>query len=159
MTQAHPCVYKGKLRRTKGKGLPRATGPARAELGQSHTPGHLLRVNSPLLPYSLGWGGSFLLPFPCGVVTGDLPLPGCSVSLDQVGQGKEGKGHPGTATASPRAHSASLVTAPTWMRSMQCWGDSADTHWISGLSPCWLKATAMSPHFWISGVDSTHQCR
>lgn len=162
-TQVRRCCAQGETEAQKGEGLTRAPERARAELGQSHTPGHRLRVSSPLCP--VPWGGvtgprgSFLLPFPCAVVTGDLPLLGCSVPLDQVGQGKEGNGHPGTATYSHRAQPVPVVTAPTWMRSMQCWGDSADTHWISGRSPCRLKAAAMSPHFWISGADSTHQCR
>lgn len=77
-------------------------------------------------------------------------------SLDQMPfssqLGWETRTIPRTAAASSRAHF-------TWICSMQCSGDSADTHWISGLSLCRLKATAISPHFWISGVDSTHQRR
>lgn len=161
-----PNVHKGKLRFRKGKGLAQGHRVISAKLGQSHGPsapgppaqqGGVPKGNSPLLPAP---------PTPCqgatscGNVIEDfllLRLP-CILQTRQA-EGGPVRTIPGTATACPPGPLCPLDAAPTWICSMHCCGDSADTHWISGLSLCRLKATAMSPHFWISGVDSTHQRR
>lgn len=107
----------------KGKGLPQGhrvsqsrAGPSSRSfcswpLAQRGVPGQIWR-NSPLMPYSLGWGcshGSFRLPFLCGVVTGDLLLLSRLPYNLQTRWGKErvGKDHP-RALPSP----AHLVVLP-----------------------------------------------
>lgn len=164
-------MHKGRLRFRKGKGLAQGHRVVSAKLGQSLLPSApcppaqwgegpgLPKRNSPLLPCPpwVGWllpGGNLYLPS-VGLSQETFFLSSCPVS-SRPGEkeGGPGKDHLRHCPCQPIP-----PALPTWIRSMQCWGESADTHWISGLSLCRLKATAMSPHFWISGVDSTHQRR
>lgn len=168
-------VHKGKLRLRKGKGLAQGHRAGQCRAGpvscscswppaQGAVPGFPQGKQPPsaLLPGVGGLVPACALPPP-------LSLGGChkrpsspQAALhppDQLGQGEGGKDHPRHCRHSPTRWRCPSGVAPTWICSMQCCGDSADTHWISGLSLCRLKATAMSPHFRISGVDSTHQCR